>query len=104
MRKGRVIYIFRCVQVFGSLSFSAGSAANTWRTGLFILCLWWRKVGGREGGNEGGRPYLSRHVHEQHGGDGSLGLAVSLLWSVQGVGLEDTEQILLPGGLEHKQY
>lgn len=39
--------------------------------------------------------YLSRHVHEQNGGDGSLGLAVSLLRPVQSVGLEDAEQVLL---------
>lgn len=41
------------------------------------------------------KKYLCRHVHEQHSSNGSLSLAVSLLWSVQGVGLENTEQVLL---------
>jgi len=40
--------------------------------------------------------HLSGHVHQQHGSNRSLGLAISLLWSVEGVGLKNTEQILLP--------
>ena len=39
--------------------------------------------------------YLGRHVHEQHGSDGRLGLAVALLGSVQRVGLQHPEQFLL---------
>ena len=39
--------------------------------------------------------YLGRHVHEQHSGDGCLGLAVALLGSVQCVGLQHPEQVLL---------
>ena len=45
--------------------------------------------------------YLSRHVHEQHSSDGSLSLAVPLLRSVQSVGLENTEQVLLPAGRQN---
>lgn len=43
-----------------------------------------------------GIQYFSRHVHEQHCSNGSLSLAVSLLWSVQSVGLKNTKQVLLP--------
>lgn len=47
--------------------------------------------------NETMCPYLCWHVHQQHCSDGGLGLAVALLWPVQGVGLQHTEQVLLPG-------
>lgn len=39
--------------------------------------------------------YLSGHVHEQDSSNGCLGLAVALLRSVECVGLQHTEQILL---------
>lgn len=39
--------------------------------------------------------YLGRHVHEQHGGDGRLGLAVAFLGSVKRVGFQHPEQVLL---------
>lgn len=41
--------------------------------------------------------YLCWHVHQQHSSDGGLGLTVALLRPVQGVGLQHTEQVLLPG-------
>jgi len=41
-------------------------------------------------------PYLSRHVHEQDGGDGRLRLAVALLGAVQRVRLQHPKQVLLP--------
>lgn len=39
---------------------------------------------------------LSRHVHEQHCGHWGLGLAVALIRPVDGVGLQDAVQVLLP--------
>lgn len=39
---------------------------------------------------------LSRHVHEQDCGHGGLGLAVTLIRPVDGVGLQDAVQVLLP--------
>lgn len=35
--------------------------------------------------------YLSRHMHEQNSSNGCLGLAVALLRSVKGIGLQYTE-------------
>lgn len=43
--------------------------------------------------------HLCRHVHQQHGSDRGLGLAVALLWAVQGVGFQNAEQVLLPAGV-----
>ena len=40
--------------------------------------------------------YLSWHMHKQDSSNGSLSLAVSFFWSVQSVGLKNTEQVLLP--------
>lgn len=42
---------------------------------------------------------LGRHVHEQHCGHGSLGLAVTLIGPVDRVGLQDSIQVLLPVGM-----
>ena len=42
-------------------------------------------------------------MHEENGGDGRLSLAVALVWPVQRVGLQDTEQVLLPGRGEDTQ-
>lgn len=39
--------------------------------------------------------YLSRHVHQKHRCYRSLSLAVTLIWSVQGVSLQHPEQVLL---------
>lgn len=44
--------------------------------------------------------YLCWHVHQQHSSDGGLGLTVALLRPVQGVGLQHTEQVLLPGWMD----
>ena len=44
--------------------------------------------------------HLGRHVHEEHGGDGGLGLAVALLGPVQRVRLQHPEQVLLPVGTD----
>lgn len=41
-------------------------------------------------------PHLRRHVHEQHGSHRSLCLAVALVGPVDGVGLQDPVEILLP--------
>lgn len=40
--------------------------------------------------------HLRGQVHEQHGGHRALGLAVALLRPVQGVGLQDLQEALLP--------
>lgn len=42
-----------------------------------------------------GRSHLSRHMHEQHSSHWSLGLAVTLVRSVDGVSLQYAIQILL---------
>lgn len=42
--------------------------------------------------------YLSWHVHEEHCSHRSLSLTVSLIRPVDGVGLQDPVQILLPAG------
>lgn len=41
-------------------------------------------------------PHLSWHMHEQHCSHWSLSLTVPLIRSVDGVGLQDPVQILLP--------
>lgn len=46
--------------------------------------------------------YLRRHVHEEHGGDGSLSLTVALLGTVQRVRLQHAEQVLLPACVEKR--
>lgn len=40
--------------------------------------------------------HLWGQMHEQHSSYRSLSLAISLLWPVQGVGLENLQQPLLP--------
>lgn len=47
-------------------------------------------------------PHLSRHMHEQHCSDRSLGLAVSLIRPIDGVGFQDPVQVLLPAGTNTK--
>lgn len=43
-------------------------------------------------------------MHEQHSSNGSLSLAVSLLWSEESVSLENTEQVLLPVTSQHNRH
>lgn len=43
---------------------------------------------------------LSRHVHEQHGSHWGLGLTVALVRPVDGIGLQDSVQVLLPEGVQ----
>lgn len=43
---------------------------------------------------------LSRHVHEQHGSHWGLGLTVALVRPVDGIGLQDSVQVLLPKGVQ----
>lgn len=49
-------------------------------------------------------PHLGRHVHEQHRSHWSLSLAVAFIGPVDGVGLQDPEQILLSAGMEPKRF
>lgn len=48
-------------------------------------------------------PYLSWHMHKQHCSHRSLGLAVALVRPVNGVGLQDPVQILLPARTNKKK-
>lgn len=48
-------------------------------------------------------PYLGRHMRKQHCSYRSLGLAVALVRPVNGVGLQDPVQILLPAGTNKKK-
>lgn len=41
---------------------------------------------------------LRRHVHEQHSSHWGLGLTVALVRPVDGIGLQDSVQVLLPKG------
>lgn len=50
-----------------------------------------------------GSSHLCRHVHQQHRGHRSLGLAVALIGPVHGVGLQDPVKILLPAGRKASQ-